>query len=149
MLKLPDVDTDPGVEAWTSSAAQDDKRERRRAGTCRKSRKTSWTPLIRSASPQNKCVRNAACLSQQPLLPLHAFFDYSFPGRLLCLNNVYKQVAAWQALFKFLETHTTADSVPASPRVLPVEVEGPPPERTDMTLTGLPIAWKELWGKLR
>eukprot|EP00965_Chrysotila_dentata_P054977 1825020-Pleurochrysis_carterae.AAC.4 len=53
---------------------------------------------------------------------------------------------AWRALFNFHEAHPTADSMPFSPRVLPVgEGDG----GHSMTLTGLPIAWSELWSKLR
>eukprot|EP00965_Chrysotila_dentata_P134287 4440495-Pleurochrysis_carterae.AAC.1 len=56
------------------------------------------------------------------------------------------QVDAWDALFNFHETFITADAVPFSPRVLPVE-EGA--TRTCMTMTGMPISWSEMWGKLR
>eukprot|EP00965_Chrysotila_dentata_P179884 5939422-Pleurochrysis_carterae.AAC.1 len=54
------------------------------------------------------------------------------------------EVDAWNALFKFHENYTTADAVPFSPRVLPVGESATP-----MTLTGMPIAWSELWVKLR
>eukprot|EP00965_Chrysotila_dentata_P086720 2862239-Pleurochrysis_carterae.AAC.1 len=57
------------------------------------------------------------------------------------------QVDAWNALFNFHETFTTADAVPFSPRVLPV---GEGATRTCMTMTGImPIAWSEMLGKQR
>eukprot|EP00965_Chrysotila_dentata_P250115 6209261-Pleurochrysis_carterae.AAC.2 len=55
------------------------------------------------------------------------------------------QVSAWQALFNFHESHKTADSVPFSPRTI---AAGTGNDAAKLTLTGLPVAWNELWSKL-
>eukprot|EP00965_Chrysotila_dentata_P170177 5617417-Pleurochrysis_carterae.AAC.1 len=110
MLQLPEVNNDPGVEAWTSFAAADDERE-----------KKGW-----NLKKVKKDVLETANIDKFPKA----------------------EVDVWNALFKFHETYTTADAIPASPRVLPVG-EGATASQTPMTLTGMPIAWSDMWGKLR
>eukprot|EP00965_Chrysotila_dentata_P150571 4974469-Pleurochrysis_carterae.AAC.1 len=52
------------------------------------------------------------------------------------------QVAEWKALFDFHTQYETSDSVP------PLPVELSLPEGRSMVLTGMPIPWSQLWGKL-
>eukprot|EP00965_Chrysotila_dentata_P131957 4362435-Pleurochrysis_carterae.AAC.2 len=62
----------------------------------------------------------------------------------LC-GSFVPQLNEWKALFKFHAEHETADSLPT----LPVDLmDGEAPGSDAFKLTGMPIAWKELWLKL-